>query len=67
MSLAPEARFRNAQGEALISVNLRLWDGSLPRRGRRTQPGVLTPAANIGDDRFFGRLATEKARSRSAS
>jgi hypothetical protein len=28
-----------------ISVNLRLWDGSLPRRGRRTQPGVLTPGA----------------------
>ena len=28
-----------------ISASLRLWDGSLPQRGRRTQPGVLTPGA----------------------
>src|ERR1700704_1486854 len=28
-----------------ISANLNFWDDCLPRRGRRTQPGVLTPGA----------------------
>ncbi len=35
-----------------ISINLRLFGvGSLPRRGRRTQPGVLTPGKVSSRDR----------------
>ena len=32
----------SAPGVCLISANLNFWDDCLPRRGRRTQPGVLT-------------------------
>jgi hypothetical protein len=32
-------------GRNPISANLNFWDDCLPRRGRRTQPGVLTPGA----------------------
>ena len=31
------------QGRRPISANLNFWDDCLPQRGRRTQPGVLTP------------------------
>ena len=33
----------SAPGVCLISANLNFWDGCLPQRGGRTQPGVLTP------------------------
>ena len=42
---AAKLRLKESLGRGPISANLRLWDASLPRRGRRTQPGVLTPGA----------------------
>ena len=49
-----EAVTQENLGRSPISANLNFWDDCLARRGRRTQPGVLTTVLTPGAQSIKG-------------